>query len=114
MNWVTLLGALGLGGILGSLVQNWLTDRRENAKQKLEYIERQLQEFYNPLRSLHKEIRAHSQLRVKLQQALDDQHNAVFEGSPWRRAGGIPPLHRRYSQGEIQCADCCSPRASRR
>jgi len=83
MDWVTALGALGVGGVLGSLVQNWLTDRRENAKRKLEFIKQQLQEFYGPLLSLHKEIRAHSQLRVKLQQALDDPHmSAMLRARP--------------------------------
>jgi len=98
MDWVTALGALGVGGVLGSLVQNWLTDRRENAKRKLEFIKQQLQEFYGPLLSLHKEIRAHSQLRVKLQQALDDQHiSAMLRARPGEVEAAsdpyIPAIH---------------------
>jgi hypothetical protein len=34
----------------------------------------QLEQFYGPLLAMHKEIRARSELRVKLQEAIDTQH----------------------------------------
>ena len=71
---VSLLGVLGIGGLLGSLIANWLTKRREENRRRAEFWTRQLEEFYGPLLSLHKEIRARSQLRVKIQEAIDQRH----------------------------------------
>ena len=51
MDWVTALGALGVGGVLGSLVQNWLNDRRENAKRKLEFTKSLSQKFIKDYRA---------------------------------------------------------------
>jgi hypothetical protein len=68
---VSALTLLGVGGIIGTLVTNWLTARRERAKRRVEFCTRQLQELYGPLLGPHKEIRAHSDLRVKIQVGID-------------------------------------------
>ena len=86
-NWIaafaTLLGTLGVGGILGALVSHLLTGRRDRTNREIELRTRQLQELYGPLLSLHKKIRAHSELRVKLQQAIDQSHiAAMFQSAP--------------------------------
>lgn len=81
-----LLGGLGIGAILSQLVSYLLTGRRDRANRETDFRTQQLQELYGPLLSLHKEIRAHSELRVKLQQALDQSHvEAMLAAGP----GGI-------------------------
>jgi hypothetical protein len=67
----SVLGALGVGSFLGAFFTNWLAERRERAKRRVEFCTRQLQEFYGPLLGLHKEIRARSELRVKIQGGID-------------------------------------------
>ncbi len=69
---IPLITALaGLGGVwLGG----WLSDRRERNKQHTEFVERRLAELYGPLLSLHKEIRARSELRLKIETTVDAQH----------------------------------------
>jgi hypothetical protein len=73
-NVVPILGTLGVGGILGAFLTAWLTNRREEAKRRADFRTRQLNEFYGPLLALHKEIRARSELRVKIQNAVDQAH----------------------------------------
>jgi hypothetical protein len=73
-NIVSTLGALGIGSLFGVLLGAWLTGRREKAKRLVEFRTRQLDEFYGPLLALHKEIRARSKLRVKIQEAVDQAH----------------------------------------
>jgi hypothetical protein len=80
---ITLLATFGVGGLLGILVNNLLTNRRDNAKRRTEFYTRQLEEFYGPLLSLHNEIRAHSDLRVTIQQAIDESHvKAMLSAGP--------------------------------
>jgi hypothetical protein len=90
-DWVSVVGALGVGGLLGHLLSGWLTSSRERAKRRVEFRIRQLEEFYGPLLSLHKEIRARSELRVKIQektstkesvhisQIVDDENKTLRE-----------------------------------
>jgi hypothetical protein len=73
-NVVSIVGTLGVGGILGVFLTAWLTNRREEAKRRVDFRTRQLDEFYGPLLALHKEIRARSELRVKIQNAVDQAH----------------------------------------
>jgi hypothetical protein len=65
-----LVGGLGIGTLVTQLLSGWQTRRRESATRDRELRARQLQELYGPLLSLHQEIRAHSELRVKLQTAV--------------------------------------------
>ena len=80
---LSVLAALGAGGWVGSLFTNWLTARRERAQRAVQFRKQQLEEFYGPLLAMHKEIRARSELRVKLQKAIDQQHsNAMLQAGP--------------------------------
>jgi hypothetical protein len=78
MQWITLIaalvGALG-GGVLGNLLTQSMTDRRERIARALAFRRQQLEQFYGPLLAMHNEIRARSELRVKLQRAIDDEDN---------------------------------------
>jgi hypothetical protein len=74
MDWVPLLGAIGVGGLLGNLVTQFLTGQRETATRKVAFRKQQLEQFYGPLLAAHEEIRARGELRVKLQQAIDSGH----------------------------------------
>lgn len=80
---LSVVAALGVGGWVGSLITSWLTARRERAQRAVQFRKQQLEEFYGPLLAMHKEIRARSELRVKLQQAIDQQHsNDMLQGGP--------------------------------
>jgi hypothetical protein len=72
--WITLVSALGLGAVLGAVANSLLAERRDRTTREVAFRTRQLEELYGPLLSLRKEIRAHSELREKLQRAIDDQH----------------------------------------
>jgi hypothetical protein len=74
MDLVPLLGVLGIGGILGNLFTQFFTDKREKAGREVAFRKQQLEQFYGPLLAMHKEIRARSRLRVKLQRAIDAGH----------------------------------------
>src|SRR5438876_7374710 len=74
MDWIALIGALGVGGLCGTLLAQFMTGRREKAARAVAFKKQQLEQFYGPLLAMHKEIRARSELRVKLQSALDSSH----------------------------------------
>ena len=71
---LSVIAALGAGGWIGSIITNWLTTRRERAQRAVQFRKQQLEEFYGPLLAMHKEIRARSELRVKLAYAIDEAH----------------------------------------
>jgi hypothetical protein len=71
---LSIVAALGVGGWIGSVINNWMTIRRETAARAVQFRKQQLEQFYGPLLAMHKEIRARSELRVKLQEAIDAQH----------------------------------------
>lgn len=78
-------GVIGLAGVaLGALINAWLTDRREQRKARLEFVTKQLDEFYGPLYAKRLEIRTLSVLR-------DDLDKLAAEISA-RRMKGIQPL----------------------
>jgi hypothetical protein len=63
--WTALWGFVGV--VVGAGLTAVLTSRRERQKRRLEFIEKQLDEFYSPMLGLRSEIAAHSTLRVQLQ-----------------------------------------------
>jgi hypothetical protein len=80
---VSLLAALGVGGLIGTLVSNWLTTKREAAARRHDSQLRKLKEFYGPLLSLRAEILAKSELRVKVQEAVGRLHaEAMLKAGP--------------------------------
>jgi hypothetical protein len=77
MDWgniVSNIGAMGVGGWIGVFISNWMRVRRETAARAVQFREQQLAQFYGPLLALHNEIRARSELRLKLQKAVNDLH----------------------------------------
>lgn len=54
------------GVLVGAGLTSWFAARRERIQRKHAFIERQLSEFYSPMLGLRTEIRALSELRVKL------------------------------------------------
>jgi superfamily I DNA/RNA helicase len=72
LRWAFSVAIPAIAGFLGVLVGAWLTARRERAQRRLAFIERQLREFYSPLLGIRTEIRAKSELRVRVQSAAQD------------------------------------------
>jgi hypothetical protein len=71
---LSIIAALGVGGWIGAFINNLMTVWRERAARAVQFRKQQLERFYGPLLAMHKEIRARSELRVKLQNAIDSQH----------------------------------------
>jgi hypothetical protein len=74
MGWSDILpivAALGVGGWIGSVINNLMTTRRETAARTVQFRKQQLEQFYGPLLAMRNEIRARSELRVKLAGAVD-------------------------------------------
>jgi hypothetical protein len=67
--WITPLtsaaGSLG-GALVGAFVGGWLSDRREQRKRHADLIDRQLQQFYRPLRALRDTTRVYGDLLSKM------------------------------------------------
>jgi hypothetical protein len=77
MDWgniVSNIGAMGVGGWIGVFISNWMRVRRETAARAVQFREQQFAQLYGPLLALHNEIRARSELRLKLQKAVNDLH----------------------------------------
>ena len=74
MDWLRLIITFLGGGLVGTIGSQWATSRREAASRRIAFKKQQLEKFYGPLLAMHKEIRARSELRVKLQSALDSSH----------------------------------------
>jgi hypothetical protein len=74
MDWVPLLGALGVGTLVGGVITQLMTNSRERTARTDAFRRQQLEQFYGPLLAMRKEILARSELRVKLQQAIDEGH----------------------------------------
>ena len=63
-----------------------MVGRRETAARTDQFRKQQLEQFYGPLLAMHKEIRARSELRVKLQNAID----TLYIREMWRAGPGKP------------------------
>lgn len=60
-----------LAALVGAWVAYYFGVRQLVAQRRLGFVERQLTEFYAPLTGLRKQIRAKSELRLKISQAAD-------------------------------------------
>jgi len=70
-----------------SLITNWMTVRRETTARGIAFRKQQLEQFYGPLLAMHKEILARSELRVKLERAVDQMHlSSMVHAGPHRIA----------------------------
>ncbi len=89
MDWLQILGVLGLGALSGTIITQLMTNARDRRSQRVAYLKQQLEQFYGPLLAAHKEIRARSELRVKVQQAIDAKHaKAMAEAAVMIAAAG--------------------------
>jgi len=81
MDWIPILGTLGIGAlggaVAGAIITQVMTNARDRRTQRIAHRKQQLEQFYGPLLAARKEIRARSELRVKLQEALDAQHSTL-------------------------------------
>lgn len=67
VRWATALIVPAAAGLIGVVLGAWLTSHRERRQRQLEYLEKQLSSFYSPMLGLRNEVRAHSALRVRIQ-----------------------------------------------
>src|SRR6266478_1567368 len=85
MDWWQFIAGLGVGSIAGVFVTQWMTNSRERRAREVQHRKQQLEKFYGPLLAAHKEIRARSELRVKIQEAIDSRHiENMLEAGPGR------------------------------
>jgi hypothetical protein len=96
MDWIPTLGAiagaLGIGGLIGNLTTQYFTNARERRNQSVAFKKQQLEQLYGPLLAARQEIRARSELRVKLQKALDDAHTKdMLAAGPGQVAAASDP-----------------------
>jgi hypothetical protein len=84
-SWIAILGTLGVGAVLGNLVTGLHASWRDRRNREGALRIRQLDELYGPLLSLRKEILEHSELRVKLQTAIDSPHMKALLSAPGGR-----------------------------
>lgn len=77
-------GLLGSGisaasGLLGVAVGGWITARHQRIERRKKHLSDQLQLFYAPLIGILLEIRAKSEVRVKLSTTARDSWSSLFE-----------------------------------
>jgi hypothetical protein len=70
-----------LAGLLGVGVGGWMAGRHQREERKNARIREQLMDFYAPLRGMRSQIRAKSELRVKIHSAAQGLWSAKFEGA---------------------------------
>jgi hypothetical protein len=88
-DWTNLLQAsiTAAAGLLGVAIGGWVTARTQKMERKSARIREQLMGFYAPLRGIRAEIRAKSELRVKLHSDADAAWRQVLasESDPVRK-----------------------------
>ena len=50
----SIVAALGVGGWIGSVINNWMTTRREIAARAVQFRKQQLEQLYGPPLAMHK------------------------------------------------------------
>lgn len=76
--WWPILNSL-LSGLVGATVVYYFGIRQLVAQRRIAFLERQLSEFYAPLAGMHKQIRAKSELRLKVSAAANAAWQNVCE-----------------------------------
>jgi hypothetical protein len=82
----------GAAALLGVAIGAALNVYAEGKRRRADFTARQLRDFYGPLLGLRSAIRAHSELRVKLQDAQDAAWAQVVEQA--RQDGGIGAIQK--------------------
>jgi hypothetical protein len=65
--------ASALAGLIGVLLGGWLSGRHERKRREAEFTSRRLSEFYGPILSIRTEIKARSELRLRVQTAAQEE-----------------------------------------
>lgn len=71
IKWSISLAVPALSGFVGVIVGALLTGRRDRKRHRLEFVEKQLHNFYSPMLGIRNEIRMRSELRVRIQGAAN-------------------------------------------
>ncbi len=69
-----------LGVVLGVVLTSWLTGSRQRTTRRHGFINMQVDDLYAPLVSLRKDIRAKSELRLRISQAADASWRELCDG----------------------------------
>jgi hypothetical protein len=78
LKWVTPAAITLFAGYLGAVYGI----KQLRYEKRLEFVSRQLGEFYSPMLAYHQAIRAKSDLRLKIHQAADPAWRETCAGSP--------------------------------
>jgi hypothetical protein len=81
--------AFGLGGVF---LGGWLSGRNEQRRRRLDFINTQLRELYSPLLSIRRQVRALSELRVRVATETDGVWQELCAEA--RERGGPEALRR--------------------
>ena len=97
--WSTILPSLV--GFLGVLVGAFMVRGNERGRRRLDFIEKQLRDLYSPLHSIRQEIRALSELRVRIEGASDEAWRQLCADRNGTCATATLPSSSRMVQGSV-------------
>jgi hypothetical protein len=79
IHWGISIGIPAASGLGGVMLGAWLSGKRETRQRQLEFIKKQLRDFYSPLLGIRSEIRMRSELRVKIHKAANTEWQRLCE-----------------------------------
>ena len=86
IRWIVQIAVPVLAGFTGAFLGAWLTRINDQRKQRLNFAEQQLREFYSPLLGIRTHIRTLSELRVRVGDVADNVWSTLIDEA--KSAGG--------------------------
>ena len=89
--WPALISAAS--GLTGVGVGSYLTVLRDRRERRFQFLKAQLDEFYAPLVGMRREIRAKSEVRVRVHAATGEAWDPLLEGADQAATRQIEEFH---------------------